>query len=152
VVADHCSSSAGKRELNLAKHHIPLMLYAPSILPARADSRLASQVDLGPTLLSMLGVSYEAQHYGVDLQTHEPEQAFVGNYQTLGYFDGDYLTCLSTGRRVGAYEVLPSLELKEATVDPAKQTLTTAYYQSASYLFDAGLLKIGDDGTLQARR
>ena len=61
IVADHCASVAGKTKLPVAKYHIPLFLYAPDMLPARHYNRLASQIDIVPTLLDVLGTQNAGQ-------------------------------------------------------------------------------------------
>lgn len=87
-VADHCSSSAGKKELNPEKHKIPLIFYAPAhIAPRRVDA-LVSQIDVLPTLLGLLGFDYECAFYGQDaLAPDFRSRAFISNYQHIGYID-----------------------------------------------------------------
>lgn len=54
-VADHCARSGGRTELPLNNFRIPLFFYAPSLIPPQRVTRLASQIDVAPTLLSFLG-------------------------------------------------------------------------------------------------
>src|SRR5690606_29504469 len=51
-VADHCASSAGKNEIDVAKYHIPAMVYnLPRTVPSKLN-QVCSQIDLYPTLFS----------------------------------------------------------------------------------------------------
>ena len=88
IVADHCASVAGKTSLPVAKYHIPLIFYAPDLLAPGTYDRLASQMDIAPTLMQVLGVPPLQRFYGESLfaaQLGEP-RAFISNYQDLGYY------------------------------------------------------------------
>jgi Sulfatase len=54
-------------DLTLAIHHIPFILYAPALLPARRVSTVGSQTDILPTVLSLMGQSFWTQTLGHDL-------------------------------------------------------------------------------------
>lgn len=43
------------------------MIYAPGLIPAGVNDRLVSQIDLAPTLLGLLGVSYTSRFLGQDI-------------------------------------------------------------------------------------
>ena len=94
------AGSAGLEDLPVANYHIPLFIYAPGFIPAREVDTLASQIDLAPTLLGLLGISYESTFFGRNLllQHPLPGRAPIGNYQHLGLFDGHDLAILSPRR------------------------------------------------------
>lgn len=48
-------------------NHIPLIFYAPGVLPAQLRSDFAGQVDVAPTVLGLLRVPYVQNNFGVDL-------------------------------------------------------------------------------------
>lgn len=56
IVADHDNRVYGNNLIPVEKFHIPGLILGGSIKPARI-SQLASQIDLAPTLLSLIGVS-----------------------------------------------------------------------------------------------
>ncbi len=98
IVADHCASSAGKTDLPVERYHIPALIYAPAhIAPAKMD-RLASQIDIAPTLLGLLHFKYESRFLGYDLFDLEPgrERAFISTYQDLGYLTDHALVRLDS--------------------------------------------------------
>ena len=86
IVADHCASSAGKADLPAWNYHIPLWIYSPKhIAPGRVNT-LASQIDVVPTVLGLLNMSYETRLYGKNILDMQPEEerAFISNYQLVG--------------------------------------------------------------------
>jgi phosphoglycerol transferase MdoB-like AlkP superfamily enzyme len=146
IVADHCSSAAGKTKLPVAKYHIPLFFYAPDILPAGHYSRMASQIDIVPTLLDVLGAKGDDHFFGQSLFEEAKDQitprAFISNYQELGYYKNDTLIVLSPKEKTEAYKVDPIT--MESTPTSMNQTLLNeaiAYYQTASRAFKIGALQ-----------
>ena len=142
-VADHCAGSAGMEDLPVANYHIPLFVYAPKWLEAREDGQLASQIDLAPTLLGLLGLDYQSTFFGRDLlQPHSaPPRVLIGNYQHLGLFDGQNLAILSPNRLMRHHDdALGDSREHTANRDDVLIDRDIAYYQAASYGFSHGLL------------
>ena len=54
-------------DLALGIHHIPFVLYAPSLLKPRRVATVGSQVDILPTVLSLIGQPFWTQTLGRDL-------------------------------------------------------------------------------------
>ncbi len=142
-VADHTAGSAGKEDLPVQNYQIPLFIYAPKLIEAREESKLASQIDLAPTLLGLLNMSYTSTFFGRNLMLEDalPPRVLIGNYQHLGLFDGKDLAILSPrgGLRLHQQALGESRELPGATDDPLI-TRAIAYYESASYGFKQRLL------------
>jgi phosphoglycerol transferase MdoB-like AlkP superfamily enzyme len=146
IVADHCASVAGKTKLPVEKYHIPLIFYAPDMLPAGHYSRMASQIDIVPTLLDVLGAKGDDHFFGQSLFEEAKDQiasrAFISNYQELGYYKNDTLIVLSPKEKTEAYKVDPIT--MESTPPSMNQTLLNeaiAYYQTASRAFKIGALQ-----------
>jgi phosphoglycerol transferase MdoB-like AlkP superfamily enzyme len=144
ITADHCASSGGIAALPTFRYRIPLWIYAPAqIPPGRVDRRL-SQIDIPPTVLGLLGMSYTSRFYGQDLFALEPgrERAFIGNYQKLGYLKGDRLD--HQGPKRTAEEVRPAFtndeEQPPIALEPQLVDEAVRYYQTASYRFTHGLM------------
>lgn len=147
IVADHCASVAGKSKLPVDKYHIPLFLYAPDMLPASHYNRVASQIDIVPTLLDVLGKKGAEHFYGQSLftaQAHKlPARAFVSNYQALGYYSDDTLIVLSPKQKVEAYKIDPlSFEATPTSMNKKLLNEAIAYYQTASRDYKTGALKL----------
>lgn len=142
-VADHTAGSAGKEDLPVENYQIPLFIYAPKLLPVGERAELASQLDLAPTLLAMLNISYESTFFGRDLMKENalPPRVVIGNYQHLGLFDGQNLAILSPrgGLRRHDHALAGSVEVK-ATADDPLIARAISYYQAASYGYAHKLL------------
>lgn len=96
ITADHCASSAGKIEIPLEKYRIPALIYAPSRFEPQVVEKVASQIDIMPTLFALLDMEYDSHFYGRDILAEDyPERAFIATYQDLGYLEGDTLTIMS---------------------------------------------------------
>ncbi|MDF1798486.1 MAG: LTA synthase family protein [Planctomycetota bacterium] len=151
VVGDHCASSAGRRDLNLERHRVPLLLHAPGRIEPGRDDRLASQIDVAPTLLGLLDFDYTASYFGHDLAGPGEDRAFIGNYQTLGMVRAGRAVALGTKQGVQGFRFGADLELVDAPVDADLLGLTIAAYQSAAQALTTGKLKLKREA-LVARR
>ncbi len=141
ITADHCAGSAGKIALPLEKYHIPLLIYAPNIFKPEKITKLASQIDLAPTILGLLNISYKSKFLGNDLFSKSYENAFISTFQKLGYISNNKLTVLSPSKVVQTYDILEKNILKEVETDKQLKNQAIDYYQSAYYLFSKNLLK-----------
>lgn len=66
VVADHDARTTRSDLVPIPSFHIPALIIGDGIKP-KSDSRLTSQIDLAPTLLSLIGVDSEHPMIGQDL-------------------------------------------------------------------------------------
>ncbi|SMO68526.1 LTA synthase family protein [Solitalea koreensis] len=144
LVADHCASSAGKNEINVSKYHIPCwILNIPKTEPMQIKS-LCSQIDLYPTLFSMLGWKYDSNLFGKNALEFTPNtaRAFVGTYQKLGYMKNDTLVVLGPQQSVSSYKWITDNSKETPIKDsPSLVKEAVSYYQTANYLFKNGGLK-----------
>ncbi|MDD5581255.1 MAG: LTA synthase family protein [Methylobacter sp.] len=138
MVADHCAGSARKTELPVDKYHIPLFIYAPKYVPAIKNDTLSSQIDVAPTLLGLLNISYESQFYGRDILTMQKDEgrALISNYQKLGLFKDNKLVYLSPQQKIDVVDD-PLGKHKEVDIKSESQLVLEdmAYYQSADYIW-----------------
>lgn len=144
-VADHCASVAGRTRLPVAKYRIPLIFYAPDMLPPGEFTDRLSQIDLAPTLLEVMGKNGDDHFFGrAFFEEHvQLDRVFISNYQDLGYLRGDLLTVLSPQRMVRAYRVDPAtLESTTTEPDPQRVKEAIAYYQTAAAAFKQGRLQM----------
>jgi phosphoglycerol transferase MdoB-like AlkP superfamily enzyme len=146
--ADHCASSAGKSELNVQKFHIPCMIYNPLLVHARKIDALCSQIDVMPTVFGLLNWSHDTLGYGYDRLAPDaaslPNRAFISNYQKIALLQNGRLAVLKPKTQTSLYEWdLTTRTLSPLGPESAGSLLhdATAYYQSASWLFNNGRLK-----------
>ena len=146
VVADHCASSAGKWEINTEKHHIPAIIYN---LPQHKNiqvEKLVSQIDLMPTLFSLLDWNYNSALYGKDIfkMTPSDERALLGNYRTLGLLKNGIFTQINDHKETKQFVFDPktkSIQKDQLQIIDSLKKSTIAYYQTASERFSNGKMK-----------
>jgi len=101
VLADHCASSAGRVGLPVKRYHIPLFIYAPKYIEPQEIDTLSSQVDVAPTLLSLMNFSYDSFFFGKDILAQDfTPRAFIANYQKLGILEENGLFILAPGKKI----------------------------------------------------
>ncbi len=146
IVADHQALAAGKATLPINCYHIPCLIYAPKLIPVGKCDRLISQMDLAPTLLGMLGLTYSEKFLGHDINkvAESEDRAFISTYQLLGYVKNDTLTILSPDKNATAWHIndWKTSDYSSIDVDSALLDETVNYYQTAAHLFKSGQLKL----------
>jgi phosphoglycerol transferase MdoB-like AlkP superfamily enzyme len=144
-VADHCASSAGATQLPIEKYKIPLIIYSPHIIQANVVQKMASQIDLAPTLFELLGWNYDSKFYGHNiLEDDFDERALISTYQKLGYFTDNILYILEPQKKYEQFSVdkKSTFEYTYKNSDDKKylnDAIST--YQSAFYLYNNNYLK-----------
>lgn len=134
-VADHTSNARGRTDLPPENFRIPLIIYAPDVLQPQAIDAVASQIDVGPTILALLNVSYTSRFFGQDILTEgqHHQRAFMGNYLTVGHMEDGIMVELSPNRRA---KVLDAHTGRENNInDPVSIAAideTIAHYQVAA--------------------
>ena len=107
IVADHCSSSAGKTELPMDKYRIPAMIYAPEFVAPQKFSQVTSQIDVMPTVLGLLNFKYQTKFLGQDVFSKNfVPRAYIATYQDLGFIKDNYLTVISPTKNIKQYQLI----------------------------------------------
>ncbi len=139
-VADHNGGSAGKTNLPLYRYKIPFLIYAPKLVKPQNITKTASQIDLAPTLFSLMHWEYESKMYGDNIlsKTFKP-RALIGTYQKLGLYEDGKLSILLPNNTAKEYKV-KKINLKDndyEEITPIQNDIDKAitYYQSASYFY-----------------
>ena len=138
IVSDHCSKSAGKTDLPVTRYHIPCLVYAPALIKPALEKKLVSQIDLAPTVLGLMNMSYNSKFMGFDVFRMSPgkERAFISTYQDMGFLKGDTLVILSPQKKMAMFKVDYGTGISGPI--PTDQSLVNeaiAWYQTASFLF-----------------
>ena len=107
IVADHCSSSAGKTELPMDKYRIPAMIYSPEFVAPQKFSKVTSQIDVMPTVLGLLNFKYQSKFLGQDVFSKNfVPRAYIATYQDLGFIKDNYLTVISPTKNIKQYQLV----------------------------------------------
>jgi phosphoglycerol transferase MdoB-like AlkP superfamily enzyme len=99
IVADHDNRVYGDSLVPIKKFHIPGLILGADVQPKRITT-IASQVDLAPTLLSLLGVSSEHPMIGRDLvrDSDTPGRALIQFDNYFAWLEGSSATILRPGQ------------------------------------------------------
>ena len=126
IVADHCASSAGRTELPLDRYRIPCLIYA-DFLEAEQIDKLASQIDVMPTVMELLNFSYESEFLGQDIfsRFYKP-RAYIATYRELGYLTPDTLSIIKPLREQIQYKIVPEAEQPKVELPIFYQQLKVA--------------------------
>ena len=148
IIADHQALAAGKASLPVNCYHIPCLIYAPKLISPGKCDRLISQMDLAPTLLGILGLSYNAKFLGHDINKvdESDDRIFISTYQMLGYIKNDNLIILTPDKKATAYHIdnWSTSEYSDVEVDQNLLNEAVNYYQGSSHLFKSGQLKLNN--------
>jgi phosphoglycerol transferase MdoB-like AlkP superfamily enzyme len=145
IVADHCAGSAGKTDIPVKKYEIPMLVYSPAhVKPGRVE-KLTSQIDVAPTVLGMMNMSYKSDFLGRDVLKDSGQQprAFISTYQKLGYLTDNQLLVL--GPQQYAAQYLVDRKTGDAKKEPVSDQFLgdmLAYYQGEDYLYQHRLNRL----------
>lgn len=124
VVADHNSRVYGPSVIPIERFHIPGLILGGAVRSPERIRTVASQIDLAPTLISMMGVSGEVPLTGRDLsdpaQRERPGRAILQFDKIQAYMEGSNVAVLQPdspprlmsyrdGQLKDSAETLPSL-------------------------------------------
>jgi phosphoglycerol transferase MdoB-like AlkP superfamily enzyme len=151
-VADHNANVAGRVELPLRDFPIPFVIYGPDIVKTQVVDRLASQIDVAPTILDVLGFSYKNHFFGKSLLQPGVPRAFLATYQSLGYLKDNILTVLEPKKRVVQFDISGDNQTRRATLEPKLVDEAVTYYQYTSQLFQSQKMKNSGDSKITFRQ
>ncbi len=130
-VADHNVKVNGAARVPVNSFRIPILFYAPDHIPARRVDTLGAQIDLVPTLLGLLGFTYDSPFFGIDLmRVPEGEGRFAMAHNfSIAFGRPGHVVVLEPNRKVEGYKFDPRIaELPVEKPDP--QTLAMAIAQT----------------------
>lgn len=143
IIADHCASSAGKDEIDVANYHIPAFIVNLPEYQNQKIKKQCSQIDIFPTFFSLLHWNYESDFFGNNIlaSTFE-ERVLLGTYRKLVLMKKDQVMVLSDQKKQNFYK-WNKLDNSLNTIPLEMSFLneTISWYQTADYLFTHKLLK-----------
>jgi phosphoglycerol transferase MdoB-like AlkP superfamily enzyme len=133
VIADHDSRVYGRAYVPVDRFRIPVLVYAPGKIAPQKVEKYFSSLDLGPTILGLLGLPYEAPFYGVDaLKASTPSVrpvTFSHNHNIAIYAEGN-LTVLGLNKEARSFRY-ENGKTSDAPLDQHAADLLTATLQTA---------------------
>lgn len=139
VVADHDNRVYGNALVPIKKFHIPGLILGGSIKPKRINS-IVSQVDLAPTLLSLIGMRTEHPMIGRDLTVYSdyPGRAMMQFDNYYAWLEGKDVVILRAEKPPlqGRYDAVSGqLTINAAKADSALVQKALAHAQLPSLLY-----------------
>ncbi len=140
-VGDHGTKVNGAASVPVHSFRIPLLFYAPRhIEPGRIET-LGAQLDLIPTLMGLLGFSYDSPFFGVDLRRVEKgggRIAIAHNF-SIAYGRPGHIVVIEPNGKVEGYRFTPGVpETLPETPEPTILREAIAQTQEAHRMFYAG--------------
>ena len=106
-VADHGAALDTDYSIPLSYFHTPLVFYMPKHLQAVENEAIASQMDVFPTVMGILGKGYVNNSLGIDLRKEERRYAYFMGDDKYGVLDGEWLLINKPSEeQVGLYRYL----------------------------------------------
>ncbi|MEK7246643.1 MAG: LTA synthase family protein [Pseudomonadota bacterium] len=138
-VGDHGPRVYGAAQVPVPSYRVPLLYYAPAHIAPGRDATLGSSMDMAPTLLGLLGISYDSPFFGVDLRRVPVDGGRVAmehNF-SMALGDGRRVAMLLPGGGARGYEMTPGpAELvPRPAPDPDLLRRSIALYQTAHRMF-----------------
>lgn len=143
VIADHNSRVWGDDLVPIERFHIPALVVGGPVEPSKVD-RLASQIDIIPTLLGMMGISTPIPTFGVDLFRPDieslPRRAVMQYDKTQAYMQGDQVVVMKLDQPPVLYQrtpngLTPATENDQNLIDRAVGLATWSSYAYQNQLY-----------------
>ena len=146
LMGDHGARVYGSARIPLASYHVPILFFAPGMVPAERLDTLASSLDVPPTILAWLGLEAEPSFFGRALSAGDPGgRALMTHNNDVALLRDRKMAVLGIHQRAEAYacdgeldgcdrELAASLDTEELVAD------AIAYYQGADLLYRSGAL------------
>lgn len=77
IVADHGARVYGREEIPVRSYEIPFLVYSPGHVAASRVTKVVSQLDVAPTILGLLNISYDSTFFGRDALLADPGREVV---------------------------------------------------------------------------
>ena len=127
IVADHDARVFGASLVPVRHFHIPALILGAGV-PVKKDEHIVSQIDLAPTLLSLIGISSEHPMLGADLTQRYPDRAIMQYGDNYGYLNGDTMLVLRPNQPATQYHYgVQGEKLDPQAVDPQLEKLALAH-------------------------
>lgn len=110
LMGDHGARVYGAAEIPLPSYEVPILFYAPGVIPAGAKvDTLTSSLDIPPTVLGVLGMEYESPFFGHDALHIDPSagRALMTHNNEIALMKGSRIAVLGLHRSARLFDVRP---------------------------------------------
>lgn len=141
VVGDHGARVYGDELIPILSYEVAFAIYGPKILKERSGTTqdvLCSSIDVTPTILDILGLSYRSVFFGTSCLKKNKQTAFapVQYDREIGILWSDRLSLLGPMKQALEYAYDPKTRaLTRKDIDPVYLEKTIAIYQKAFEMY-----------------
>jgi len=90
-IADHGAAMQAKYDIALSYHHTPLIFYSPKTLSPKTVKKIGGQIDVYPTIMSLLNLPFTNNTLGIDLTTENRPYIVINDDDKFGVLDTTHL-------------------------------------------------------------
>lgn len=142
ITADHTYTQEGV----LNKFHVPILFYSPGFLKPARDSRIASHLDILPSLLDLLNVRTRHASMGKSLFTKKPlDWAMLDIDSSAGYIEPPFALIANREKPAAIYAMADAEFARDLLREPGGEArfspLIRRWYSYMNHVSDA----IGDN-------
>lgn len=138
VIADHNTRTYGQHLVPINKFHIPALIIGPGVAKGKTYDKLASQIDIPPTLLNLIGLDIASPMPGRDLFKLPEEtkgRAIMQFHNNNAFRVGNQVVILQPDKQPLQFELKTDTELVPTQLDPELAKDALAHVTVASYLY-----------------
>ncbi|MBC7982344.1 MAG: LTA synthase family protein, partial [Candidatus Obscuribacterales bacterium] len=136
IVADHDARVFGADLVPIHHFRVPALILGPGV-PRKHEHRIASQIDLAPTLLSLLGIDAEHPMIGRDLMRlplDNPGRASMQYAEVNAFLVGDKVAIHQRGKLARTFlRINDGLETTEHDTELERDALAQLLWADRSY-------------------
>ena len=148
VIADHNTRTYGKNLVPINKFRIPGLIIGPDIPHGKTYDKLVSQIDIPPTLLSMVGIKSEHPMPGRNIQTlpdSVPGRSIMQFYDISAFRIEDQVVFLQPFKEPLQFKVVNDTILTPVPLDAEMAKDALAHAISAEFLYKKKQYKLRDN-------
>jgi len=138
VIADHNTRTKGKNLVPIPKFHIPALIIGPGIEKGDVYSKLCSQIDIPPTLLSLAGIQTQTPMVGrnlMQLSSETPGRAIMQFHDINAFRLENQVVILQPNTVPLQFEMVNNQEMKATKLNLELANDALAHVILANYLY-----------------
>ena len=140
-IADHGTPITASYDISLDYHHSPLIFYAPDILgKPRTYKCIGGQIDVFPTVMGLLGLSYINNTLGIDLLKEERAYIIINDDDKVGVLDNNFLLIMRDNEDLKLFKYINSDKKNYFKDYPERAKKMEIYAKSNMQVFQYMLL------------
>lgn len=138
VIADHNTRTYGKNLIPMHKFRIPALIVGPDVPHGVKYDKLSSQIDIPPTLLSMIGMKVETPMAGrniLQLSDSVPGRAIMQFHDINAFRVENKVVIMQPGKEPLQFEIKNDTTLVPVALDPELAKDALGHVIAADYMY-----------------